>query len=80
MIQIENLELGHHNDTLSCDYCVSPSPKNLVFGFFRLVLGLGSNLGSLGLVGKGDWDFDLGLTIEAGNCKSPHGKCANEFE
>ena len=23
-----------------CDYCVSPSPKNWVFGFFRLGLDL----------------------------------------
>ena len=30
-----------------CDYCVSPSPKNWVFGFFRL--------------GTGDWGLGLGL-------------------
>ena len=39
-----------------CDYCVSPSPKNWVFGFFRLGLTL-----DLGPVGTGDWGLGLGL-------------------
>ena len=42
-----------------CDYCVSPSPKNWVFGFFRLSLTLGSQ--DLGPVGTGDWRLGLGL-------------------
>ena len=29
-----------------CDYCVSPSPKNWAFGFFRLGLTLGSGFGA----------------------------------
>ncbi len=40
-----------------CDYCVSPSPKNWVLGFFRLGLDLWSNLRT------GDLDLHLGLTI-----------------
>ena len=36
------------------DYCVSPSPKNWFFGFFRL----GQDLGP---VGTGDWGLGLGL-------------------
>ena len=39
-----------------CDYCVSPSPKNWVFGFFRFGLNLGSGFGAC-------WDRGLGLTI-----------------
>ena len=44
-----------------CDYCVSPSPKNGVFGFFRLGLNLGVRI--WGLLGQRIGDFDLGLTI-----------------
>ena len=40
-----------------CDYCVSPSSKNWVFGLFRLSLNEGQNLG------HGIWDLDLGLTV-----------------
>ena len=29
-----------------CDYCVSPSPNNCIFGFFRLGLNLGSGFGA----------------------------------
>ena len=29
-----------------CDYCVRPSPKNWVFGFFRLGLTLESGFGA----------------------------------
>ena len=36
------------------DYCVSPIPKNRVFGFFRLGLDFGSNLGTC-------WDGGFGL-------------------
>ena len=41
-----------------CDYCVSPSPKNWVFGFVRLGLDQGQDLGP---VGTGDWGLGLGL-------------------
>ena len=40
-----------------CDYCVSPSPKNWVFGFFRLGVRI------WGLLGQGIRDLDSGLTI-----------------
>ena len=43
-----------------CDYCVSPSPKNWVFGFFRLGLTL---VRIWGLLGQGIGDLDSGLTI-----------------
>ena len=39
-----------------CDYCVSPSPKNWVFGFLRLGLDLKSGFGACsdrGLLGLG---------------------------
>ena len=42
-----------------CDYCVSPSPKNWVFGFFRLGLTLESGFGACWDRGLGD----SGLTI-----------------
>ena len=42
-----------------CDYCVSPSPKIWVFGFFRLGVRI------WGLLGQGIGDLDLGLTIFA---------------
>ena len=42
----------------SCDYCVSPSPKNWVLGIFSLDQDLGT-------VGMGDSDLDSGLTIES---------------
>ena len=38
-----------------CDYCVSPSPKNWVFGFFRLGLTLGSGFGACWDRGLGTW-------------------------
>ena len=38
-----------------CDYCVSPSPKNWVFGFFRLGLSLGSGFGACWDRGLGTW-------------------------
>ena len=41
-----------------CDYCVSPSPKNWVLGFFRLLDRI------LDLLGQGIGDLDSGLTIE----------------
>ena len=41
-----------------CDYCVSPSPKNWVFGFFRLGPDLGSGFGACW---TGDWGLGLGL-------------------
>ena len=41
-----------------CDYCVTPSSKNWVFGFFKLCL-----VQDFGPVGRGDWYLDLGLTI-----------------
>ena len=41
-----------------CDYCVSPSPKNWFFEFFRLGLTLESGFGP---VGTGDWGLGLGL-------------------
>ena len=44
-----------------CDYCVSPSPKNWIFGFFRLDLNLGVRI--WGLLGQGIGDLDLGSTI-----------------
>ena len=43
-----------------CDYCVSPSPNNWIFGFFRLGLNLGVRI--WGLLGQGIGDLDLGLT------------------
>ena len=39
-----------------CDYCVSPSPKNWGFGFFRLGLNLGVR--TWGLLGQGIGDLD----------------------
>ena len=39
-----------------CDYCVSPSPKNWVFGFLRLGLDL---VKIWGLWGQGIGDFGL---------------------
>ena len=42
-----------------CDYCVSPSPKNWVFGFFRLRVRI------WGLLGQGIGDLDSGLTISS---------------
>ena len=39
-----------------CDYCVSPSPKNWVFGFFTLGLDIGSDLGTC-------WEGVLGLGL-----------------
>ena len=44
-----------------CDYCVSPSPKNWVFGFFRLGLNLGLRIWGLLGQGIGDWGLGLGL-------------------
>ena len=38
-----------------CDYCVSPSPKNWVFGFFRLGLTLESGFGACWDRGLGTW-------------------------
>ena len=38
-----------------CDYCVSPSPKNWVFGFFGLGLTLGSGFGACWDRGLGTW-------------------------
>ena len=38
-----------------CDYCVSPSPKNWVFGFFRLALTLESGFGACWDRGLGTW-------------------------
>ena len=38
-----------------CDYCVSPSPKNWVFGFIRLGLTLGSGFGACWGRGLGTW-------------------------
>ena len=38
-----------------CDYCVSPSPNNWVFGFFRLGLTLGSGFGACWDRGLGTW-------------------------
>ena len=38
-------------------------PNNLVLWFFKLGLDLGGH--DLGPVGSGDWDLDLGLTINA---------------
>ena len=38
-----------------CDYRVSPSPKNWVFGFFRLGLTLGSGFGACWDRGLGTW-------------------------
>ena len=35
---------------LPCDYCVSPSPNNWIFGFFRLGLNLGVRI--WGLLGQ----------------------------
>ena len=43
-----------------CDYCVSPSPKNWVFGFFRLGLDLGPGLGTC-------WDGGSGLGLGLDN-------------
>ena len=43
-----------------CDYCVSPSPKNWVLGIFSL--GQDFWVRTLGTVGTGDSDLDLGLT------------------
>ena len=40
-----------------CDYCVSPSPKNWVFGFFRLGLDLGSGFGPVGTGDFGTWTW-----------------------
>ena len=40
-----------------CDYCVSPSPKNWVFGFFRLGLTLGSGFGACWDRGLGTWTW-----------------------
>ena len=51
------------------DYCVSPSPKNWVFGFLRLSLWTLWIYGLLacglicGLLGQGFGDLDLDLTI-----------------
>ena len=43
----------------NCDYCVSPSPKNWVFGFSDLVRTLGSGLGDYR-----DWGLGLGLGLD----------------
>ena len=43
----------------NCDYCVSPSPKNWVFGFFLTWSELRGQ--DLGPVGTGDWGLGLGL-------------------
>ena len=40
-----------------CDYCVSPSPNNWVFGFFRLCLNLGSGFGACCDRGLGTWTW-----------------------
>ena len=42
-----------------CDYCVSPSPKNWVIGFFRLSLTLGSGFGACL-----DRGLELGLGLD----------------
>ena len=61
MIPIGNVDLGHFGGGGGpCDYCVSPSPKNWVFGFFRLGLDLGSDLGTC-------WDGGLGLRLGLDN-------------
>ena len=39
-----------------CDYCVSPSSKNWIFGLFILGLDLGSDLGTC-------WDGGLGIGL-----------------
>ena len=49
---------------LTCDYCVSPSPKNWFFWFFRLGLGWGSNFRTC-------WDRGLGLGLGLDNM-APH--------
>ena len=46
-----------------CDYCVSPSPKNWVFRFFRLGLTLESGFGAC-------WDRGLGLGLGLDNLNS----------
>ena len=43
-----------------CDYCVSPSPKNWILGFFRLCLDLGPGLGTC-------WDRGWGLGLGLDN-------------
>ncbi len=42
-----------------CDYCVSPSPNNWVFGFFRLGLILGSGFVAYWDRGLGTWTWAL---------------------
>ena len=43
-----------------CDYCVSPIPKNWVFGFSRFGLDLRSDLGTC-------WDRGSGLGLRLDN-------------
>ena len=46
-----------------CDYCVSPSPKNRVSGFFRFGMDLGSDIETC-------WDEGLGLGLGLDNSSS----------
>ena len=47
-----------------CDYCISPSPNNWIFGFVRLGLNLGFGFGACCLLGPGFGDFDSDLTTK----------------